>query len=150
LGVRVKTKYYHKNKKGISCFELINQLVQLKKEKETSWLSEVYSQSLQQSIINLDKAFTSFFNKNTQFPKFKSKHNNQSFQYPQNVKVDFNNSTVKLHKIGEVKAVFSRKFKVKLRLVLFQKLERINILFRFLLKRKTSLRKNLKWLNPKR
>ena len=149
MGVRVKTKYYHKNKKGISCFELINQLVQLKKEKETSWLSEVYSQSLQQSIINLDKAFTSFFNKNTQFPKFKSKHNNQSFQYPQNVKVDFNNSTVKLPKIGEVKAVFSRKFKGKIKTCTISKTRTNKYFISILVETKDKPKKKFKVVKSK-
>lgn len=49
------------------------------------------------------------------FPKFKAKHNRNSFSFPQNVKVNFDNSTVHLPKIGEVKCVFSRRFEGKIK-----------------------------------
>ena len=42
-------------------------------KKEISWLNEINSQSLQHSLVELDKAFRSFFKHNTAYPAFKSK-----------------------------------------------------------------------------
>lgn len=110
-----KIKYYQQQNKSLSCFELHKQLTQLKKQQETEWLKEVNSQSLQQSITHLDNAFTRFFREKKGFPKFKSKHKRQSFSCPQNIKIDWHNSTVKLPKIGEIKAIFSRSFEGKIK-----------------------------------
>ena len=75
-GLGKKIKAYQKNKKRLSCFDLINELAKLKKEKEFEWLNEVNSQSLQMSLRNLDNAFTNFFRKQNKFPNFKSKKSN--------------------------------------------------------------------------
>jgi putative transposase len=84
-----KTEEYNKNQKSISESELMRMVTQLKKQEETEWLKEVYSQTLQQSVKDLESAFSHFFRKNNKFPKFKSKHNSrQSFRLPQAFKVD--------------------------------------------------------------
>src|ERR1700686_5916562 len=61
-------------------FDLIKQLTDLKSESQ--WLHEVDSQALQQSVINLDKAFSQFFKGHAAYPKFKNKCNHQSFRNP--------------------------------------------------------------------
>lgn len=63
------------------------ELTELKKEDEHIWLKEVNSQSLQQAIKNLDAAYGNFFEKRAKFPKFKNKHDKQSFRIPQNIKL---------------------------------------------------------------
>ncbi|HEY9767351.1 MAG TPA: transposase, partial [Coleofasciculaceae cyanobacterium] len=61
-------------------------LPDLKQEHE--WLrSEVYSQSLQQTSLNLSRAFINFFEKRAGFPRYKSKHGKQSVGFPQSVKI---------------------------------------------------------------
>jgi len=95
--------------KNLSCFELINQLPDLKKDLE--WLRECPSQPLQQTISNLDAAYTNFFKKRAGFPKFKSKKNKQSVRFPSNIKVDFENFTVDIPKIRTVKFFKDRRFK---------------------------------------
>ena len=95
--------------KNLSCFELINQLPDLKKDFE--WLRECPSQPLQQTISNLDAAYTNFFKKRAGFPKFKSKKNKQSVRFPSNIKVDFENFTVDIPKIRTVKFFKDRRFK---------------------------------------
>lgn len=105
-----KIKHYETEKKSLSLFEVKKEIVTLKNAKETEWLKEINSQSLQESIIHLDKAFTRFFREKKGFPQFKSKHNKQSFSCPQNVKVIFINHKITLPKIGEIKTVFSREF----------------------------------------
>ena len=86
LALETKNAAYIGNNHNYSAFDLIKQLPDLKKECE--WLKEVNSQSLQQSIQNMDIAFKKFF-KGAGFPKFKSKHRGkQSFSIPQNVIVE--------------------------------------------------------------
>ena len=88
-GLNKKIETYQKNKKAISCFELIKDLVDLKKQDETKWLSDVNAQSLQMSLRGLDNAFTRFFREKKGFPNYKSKKDKQSFSIPQGNKVDF-------------------------------------------------------------
>ncbi len=83
LALETKQMAYVGNKVNISCFALHSQLTELKNECE--WLKEINSQSLQQSITNLDKAYTAFFKGQNSFPKFKKKSNGGSFNIPQNV-----------------------------------------------------------------
>lgn len=91
----------------IGKFALVNHITKLKKRENTSWLKEIDSQALQQSITNMDKAYQHFF-KGGGYPKFKSRHHSrQSFQYPQRVKVEGNK--VYLPKIGWVKCKGLRK-----------------------------------------
>jgi putative transposase len=74
----------------IEKFALINHITKLKKRENTSWLKEIDSQAIQQSIANMDKAYQHFF-KGCGYPKFKSRHHSrQSYQYPQRVKIDGN------------------------------------------------------------
>jgi len=88
LALETKNAAYISAKHNYSAFDLVKQLPELKKECE--WLKEVNSQSLQQSIQNMDIAFKKFF-KGAGFPKFKSKHKGkQSFSIPQNVIVENN------------------------------------------------------------
>jgi putative transposase len=88
LALETKTAAYLGSKHNFSPFDLIKQIPELKKECE--WLKEVNSQSLQQSIQNMDIAFKKFF-KGAGFPKYKSKHKGkQSFSIPQNVIVENN------------------------------------------------------------
>ena len=114
-----KVKIYEQIGKNISCFDLINNLPQLKKDHE--WLKEVDSQCLQMSLRNLDNAFLKFFKKQAGFPKFKSRKNhNQSCQFPQRVKVDFENKTIYLPKIGYIRLKLrklTRRFEGKIKTV---------------------------------
>ena len=113
-GLEKKIKAYQKNKKRLSCFDLIKELTKLKKKKDFEWLNEVNSQSLQMSLRNLDNAFTSFFRKNNQFPRFKSKKNNRNnFQIPQGLKIKNNKLTI--FKIPNIKIRLSRKINGKIK-----------------------------------
>ena len=58
-------------------------LTELKKQKETSWLKEVNSQTLQFALRNLETAYTNFFQKRASFPRFHSKKNKNTFTVPQ-------------------------------------------------------------------
>jgi len=108
-GLETRIKEYQKTKKSLSSIELSSRLTILKKELE--WLKEVNSQSLQMALRNLDNAYTKFFRQKKGFPKFKNKHGRQSFQCPQRNKVDFENNTITITKIKNIKAIFDRRFK---------------------------------------
>jgi putative transposase len=110
-GLSKKIEAYNKDKHTISCFDLTNQMAKMKQEKEYIWLNDVYSQSLQMPLRNLDNAFTFFFKKNNDFPKFKSKHRSRkSVQFPQGVKVSFETKTLFIPKAKYVKCIFHREF----------------------------------------
>lgn len=83
LALECKQSAWAGNMVNLSCFDLHNQLKDLK--NECKWLKEINSQSLQQSITNLDKAYTNFFKGVHSFPKFKKKSNGGSFNIPQSV-----------------------------------------------------------------
>jgi putative transposase len=59
-------------------------LTHLKKQTETSFLNEVSSVVLQQSLRNLDTAFRNFFASRTDYPTFKSRKTAQSVRYANN------------------------------------------------------------------
>ena len=106
-----RIKAYQEDKTRISWVDLCKQMTQLKKEEDTIWLQEVSNQSLQSSIRHLDSAFTRFFREKKGFPKFKSKRaSRQSFQFVQQVEIDFANHRVKLPKAAWVKLFKNRTF----------------------------------------
>ena len=57
----------------ISYAKLCEQLPEWKTAEETKWLSECHSQVLQQSLKDLMRAFTNFFEGRADFPKFHKK-----------------------------------------------------------------------------
>lgn len=98
LALETKKMAWIGNRVNLSCFELHQQLKDLKRENE--WLKEINSQSLQQSITNLDRAYTAFFKGQSEFPKFKSKdRGKQSFNVPQ--KISLKNGRLSIPKFRE-------------------------------------------------
>ena len=85
--LKEKQEFYLKNKKTLNYNNCSQALTTLKKQKEYVWLKDVNSQSLQQSLKNLETAFGKFFSKKSKFPKFKRKDGNNSFNVPQNVAI---------------------------------------------------------------
>ena len=81
--LNARKEYYLKNGKGIGYNDTAKLLTELKEQKDTEWLNEVNSQSLQQSLRQLDVAYQRFFKKISKFPTFKSKYDKQSFCVPQ-------------------------------------------------------------------
>lgn len=72
-------------KKHLNYYDCASQLTGLKKEHK--WLKVANSQSLQQTIKDLDTAYNQFFQKKKGFPNFKSKKSKQSFRIPQMVSI---------------------------------------------------------------
>lgn len=105
LSLKIKT--WETEKKNLSQFDLCKVFPKLKKEEGTEWLSEVCSHSLQCEMANLDVAYTKFFKEKKGFPKFKSKHTYKK-SYSTNVNIAVGDASVKLPKVGTVRAVISR------------------------------------------
>jgi putative transposase len=106
---------YKQTGKGLSQIGMNNRLPALKKEFE--WLGETYSQVLQSVSLNLSRAFVNFFEGRASFPKFKSKHDKQSIQYPQNVKIVDEKLLKFPGKLGIVPAKIHRMFDGKIKTV---------------------------------
>jgi len=104
-------QHYEETGKSLKLSVYKAYLPQLKVEHP--WLKEdCYSAVLQCVAINLNKAYTNFFEGRAKFPRFKAKHHKQSIQYPQNVKVV--GDCLEVPKVGVVKAVFHRPIEGKL------------------------------------
>jgi len=74
---------YKETGKGLSALSMKKQIPIWK--QEYGWLTECYSQCLQQAVLNLSQAFINFFDGRAQYPTFKNRHGRQSIQYPQNL-----------------------------------------------------------------
>lgn len=72
-GLDRKKNAWTNEKKSISYLQLARELTLLKNDDEHGWLKDVANESLQQSLRNLDNAYTQFFKAKKGFPKFKSK-----------------------------------------------------------------------------
>lgn len=117
-GLAQRSKLWEEEKRSLTLFDQNNELVVLKQREETGWLSQIHSQVLQQSLHDLDQAFSNFFRrvKNKQepgYPRFRCKGENDSFRYPQGVKVQ--GHLVWLPKIGFVRFRKSRELQGKIK-----------------------------------
>lgn len=83
-------------------------LTQLKQEDSTSWLQLPPNHTLQQSLIDLDRAIKGWLKKKTGFPRFKKKGVHDSFRLPVPPIVDPANRIIKLPKLGWLKYRKSR------------------------------------------
>ncbi|MFS0558665.1 IS200/IS605 family element RNA-guided endonuclease TnpB [Brevibacillus sp. 179-C9.3 HS] len=99
---------YKQTGNGLTYHSCAVQLPQLKKEQP--WLQEVDSTALQSSLDNLADAFTRFFKKQNEAPRFKSKKNIvQSYTTKHtNGNIRINGNQIKLPKLGWVKFAKSR------------------------------------------
>lgn len=111
-----KVEVYQADKKSISQFDLCKEVVRLKKDESYKWLADVDHQTLSCAVRNLDTSFTNFFREKKGFPKFKSKKSsNQSCQFTQGIKIDFENKKIRFPKIGWCKLFLSCEFEGKIK-----------------------------------
>ena len=94
--------------KKLGYAQLCKQLTQWKLGSSTAWLADTPSQALQQTLKDLERAYSNFFAKRTDFPRFKKKGGGDSFRYPQGCKLDQANSRLFLPKLGWVRYRNSR------------------------------------------
>ena len=107
-----KEDYYKKYKKNLSLKEMKHDLSINLKVKHP-WLRECDSMALFSALDNLDRAYTNFFEKRADKPKFKYKGGRDSYKtncirgmykghFYENIKVDIKNKLIKLPKMGYV------------------------------------------------
>lgn len=83
--------------------DIRKEFTQLKKQNNFKWLNEVSSSATFESIRNLDKAFKNFFNKKSNYPKFKSKKELKQSFYVRNDRLYIRNNSCNIEKVGRVK-----------------------------------------------
>jgi putative transposase len=105
---------YETNKQKLNYYDNANSLTKLKKLEEFKWLKEISSQSLQYSIKCLEGSYNGFFKGRTKFPRFKSKHDKNSFCVPQYVKVVDGKLIIPKFK-DPIRMIQDRKFKGDIR-----------------------------------
>lgn len=98
-------KEAYKNGKKIGYSQTSTMLTELKKCEDFTFLKEVDSIALQQSLRDLDRGFVNFFQKRAAHPTFKSKHNrHQSYRtVNQRDNIRIVGKYIKLPKLGFVK-----------------------------------------------
>lgn len=100
---------YEAGEKKLGYAGLCKELVAWKKTPDTEWLAQAPSQSLQQALKDLERAYTNFFEGRAAFPTFKKRGRNDAFRFPQGAKLDEGNSRIFLPKLGWIRYRNSRK-----------------------------------------
>ena len=110
--LRERMDFYaaHKGEKkqGLTYADITRLLTELKRQPEYPWLNDVNSQSLQQTLKDLDTAFGNFFAGRTQYPQFKSRKDKQTFRVPQHFTLDPHLGRLTLPKLEPIKIVVHR------------------------------------------
>ena len=94
--LNLKSKLYEFYKIGLSYNNSSKVLSELKKQK--TWLRDVDSVSLQQTLRDLDSAYQKFFSGKGKYPNFKRKQDKNSYRTNHRIKID--NRYVSVPKIG--------------------------------------------------
>ena len=79
--LKERTDAYYEKQEKVNYHKTSELLTVLKKEESFNWLKDVSSVTLQQSLRDLDKAFTNFFAGRARYPKFKKRNTKQSVRY---------------------------------------------------------------------
>ena len=109
--LKFKTDAYYEKKEKINYHKTSELLTNLKKEKDFTWLNEISSVVLQQTLRNLDKAFTNFFARRAKYPQFKKRNSKQSIRLV-NTAFSFSNEKLTIAKNKEPLDIrWSRSFK---------------------------------------
>ena len=106
-----KIRQYEEDKTTVTYTKCAGEMVELKKKEEYSFLKEVDSIALQQSLRHLDMAFQNFFHSpQAGFPRFKSKKSNRNSYSTVcvNGNIDIADGFLKLPKVGLVKVKIHR------------------------------------------
>lgn len=103
LSLTQRQMAYEMRKVSVSRFDQYNQLPELK--REYTWISEVYSDVLQDVLDRVNITYQNFF-RGAGYPKFAKKGQYNSFTFKRNYTIK--DKVIKLPKIGEVKYYNSR------------------------------------------
>lgn len=101
---------WKEDKVSLSYTQTASMLTVLKRDCDHLWLACADSMALQESLRNLDRAYTNFFAKRAGYPKFHKKHASVHSYRTRNqsngIRIDGN--TIVLPRIGKVRAKISR------------------------------------------
>ena len=78
----LKTDAYKEEKTNLSISDLNKRIIELKNTDGYAWLKDAHSKVMQQSLIDLDRAYKSFFKKQNGFPNFKKKSYENKCRFP--------------------------------------------------------------------
>jgi putative transposase len=126
----VRKRAFTEDGESLNYYDCASALAELKDEPAYPWLREASAQALQQSLKDLETAYSNYFRMVREgtlppqgkkprkdgmpkgFPKFHSKHDDQSVRFPQDVRTE--GELVVLPKVGQVKAIVHRKLEGKI------------------------------------
>ena len=108
------TTQYAQTKKHLGWISICGSDEYHQLKEDNPWMREVNVQSMTNAISHLDKAFQRFFRHQGGFPRSKSKHDNtQSFEVPENLKIDFKEKKIQIPKFLKRKN-FDNRIKIKI------------------------------------
>lgn len=107
-GLSLQKERYEKGEKKLNYAGLCKVLTEWRNDPKMRWLRESPSQALQQSLKDLERAYTNFFAKRTDFPQFKRRGFRDSFRLPQGCKLEQENNRIFIPKLGFVRYHNSR------------------------------------------
>jgi len=101
---------YEQGEKKLGYAGLCKALTAWRNSEDTAWLADAPVHPLQQTLKDLERAYTNFFAKRADFPCFKKKGMGDRFRYPdaKQFKIDAGNSRVFLPKLGWIRYRNSR------------------------------------------
>ena len=93
---------YAQGEKKLGYAGLCKRLTEWRNSTETAWLADAPVHPLQQTLKDLERAYTHFFAQRADFPRFKKKGPSDRFRYPDSkqIKLDSANSRIFLPKLG--------------------------------------------------
>ena len=96
--------------KFIGYVGMAKHLTAWRNSRETPWLKDAPVHTSQCALKDLDRAFDNFFEKRTDFPRFKRKGMRDSFRYPdaKQIRLDRENGRISLPKLGYIRYRNSR------------------------------------------
>jgi putative transposase len=106
----LQTERYGQGEKKLGYAGLCKLLTEWRHSIETPWLKEAPTHPLQQALKDLERAYSNFFAKRAEFPRFKRKGRHDRFRYPdpKQIKHDQANGRLFLPKLGWLRYRHSR------------------------------------------
>lgn len=104
----INEERYKAGERKLSYVEAAKLLTGWRADAETPWLQEAPAQVLQQSLRDLEAAYTNFYAKRAGAPRFKKKGLQDHFRVPQKFRLDEGNTRVRLPKVGWIRYRKSR------------------------------------------
>ncbi len=114
-GLAMRRDTYNTTGSGVSYKQTCAMLTALKREDEFSFLKEVDSVALQQSLWDLDKAYKRFFLTKKNYPKFKTKRGSNKYRTNNannSIRFTSDGECIRLPKLGYVKVKAPRDLRV--------------------------------------